>query len=85
MDMNILIYGGYGWIGQQFVEIIKNENICHVLSKTRVNNYDDIYNDLLDYDPTHVISFIGRTHGTHNGKYFSTIDYLTTRKTKRKY
>ena len=76
MDMNILIYGGYGWIGQQFVEIIKNKNICHVLSKTRVNNYDDIYNDLLDYHPTHVISFIGRTHGTHNGKYFSTIDYL---------
>ena len=75
-SMNILIYGGKGWIGQQFVDILKKQNICHVLSETRVNNYKDIYEDLLDYDPTHVISFIGRTHGTHNGKYFSTIDYL---------
>ena len=54
----------------------KKKKINHIISKTRVNNYDDIYNDLLDYDPTHVISFIGRIHGTYNGKYFSTIDYL---------
>lgn len=74
--MNILIYGGKGWIGQQFIDILKKEKICHVLSETRVNNYEDIYEDLLDYDPTHVVSFIGRTHGTYNGKYFSTIDYL---------
>ena len=73
--MNILIYGGNGWIGQ-FVNILKQKKINHIVSNTRINNYEDIYEDLLDYDPTHVVSFIGRTHGTHNGKYFSTIDYL---------
>mgnify|MGYP005628679523 CR=1 FL=1 len=74
--MNIVIYGGKGWIGQQFIDILKKRGICHIISETRVNNYDDVYNDLIEYNPTHVISFIGRTHGTYNDKYFSTIDYL---------
>jgi len=74
--MNILIYGGNGWIGQQFVNILKQKKISHIISKTRVNNYDDIYENLMDHNPTHVISFIGRTHGEYNGKYFSSIDYL---------
>ena len=25
--MNILIYGGKGWIGAQFIDILKKENI----------------------------------------------------------
>ena len=56
--MNILIYGGKGWIGQQFVDILKKHKINYIITETRVNNYDDIYNDLLDYDPTHVISYL---------------------------
>ena len=28
------------------------------------------------YDPTHIISFTGRTHGSINGKEYPTIDYL---------
>jgi len=74
--MNILIYGSKGWIGQQFIYILIKNSISHIISETRVNNYPEIYNDLLHNNPTHVISFIGRTHGTYNGKYFSTIDYL---------
>ena len=43
--MNILIYGGKGWIGQQFVDILKKQKINHIISETRVNNYDDIFFD----------------------------------------
>ncbi|NDG63749.1 MAG: NAD-dependent epimerase/dehydratase family protein [Planctomycetes bacterium] len=33
-------------------------------------------NELAEYKPTHVISFVGRTHGTIGDRVYSTIDYL---------
>ena len=32
--------------------------------------------DLMNNNPSHVISFIGRTHGCYKGVKYSTIDYL---------
>jgi dTDP-glucose 4,6-dehydratase len=82
--MKILIYGHKGWIGQQFVEILKTEqmknneeeSISFYLASSRVDNIDEMLKELDNIQPTHVISFIGRTHGEIDGKVYSTIDYL---------
>lgn len=74
--MNILIYGGNGWIGQQICEYLKNKNIKYVCGTSRCDNYDSIQNEILDIKPSHVISLIGRTHGKIGDKIYSTIDYL---------
>ena len=71
--MNILIYGSKGWIGQQFLDLLKNNNINFIEGKERENNYEDENNT---YKPSHVISLIGRTHGKIDDKVYSTIDYL---------
>ena len=87
--MKILVYGHKGWIGQQFVSILRekaelshdyeygqNTEFEYVLGEARVDNADAVLKELVFYSPTHVISFIGRTHGTIGDKVFGTIDYL---------
>ena len=74
--MKVLIYGGKGWIGNQFLELLILNDIDYFISNTRVKTYEDVIKELDVYDPTHVISFIGRTHGKINGKVYPTIDYL---------
>ncbi len=68
--MKILIFGAKGWIGSMFVNLLNNYD--YKCSECRADNIDDIKTELFDYNPTHVISFIGRTHGPG----YSTIDYL---------
>jgi dTDP-glucose 4,6-dehydratase len=68
--MKILIYGGKGWIGSQFVKILDKLNLTYFVSENRVDG--DIEREILCLQPTHIISFIGRTHGGN----FTTIDYL---------
>jgi aspartate-semialdehyde dehydrogenase len=36
--MNILIYGSNGWIGQQFISILKDKKIPFTKGKSRVEN-----------------------------------------------
>jgi len=76
--MKILIYGSKGWIGSMFLNLIKNNNIIEEILEgtSRVDNYHDVNNELDCHKPTHVISFIGRTHGITNGINYNTIDYL---------
>ena len=76
--MKILIYGGNGWIGSQFIEILNKQNIDFVSSSLKINldSKNIILDEILSIKPTNIISFIGRTHGKINDKYFSTIDYL---------
>lgn len=74
--MNILIYGGNGWIGSQVVSFLLKNNIQHTLSNVRVENVKEVENELIAYNPTHVLSLIGRTHGKIGEKVYSTIDYL---------
>jgi 3,5-epimerase/4-reductase len=74
--MKVLIYGHRGWIGEQFVVIMKNENIDFHLGKARVENEESIRQEIDEVQPTHIISFIGRTHGKIDDKVFTTIDYL---------
>uniref|UniRef100_A0A6C0DAC2 NAD(P)-binding domain-containing protein n=1 Tax=viral metagenome TaxID=1070528 RepID=A0A6C0DAC2_9ZZZZ len=74
--MQVLVYGWNGWIGNQFILLLKNNNISYICGKARVDNINDIKEELQNVNPTHVVSFIGRTHGKINNKVYSTIDYL---------
>jgi dTDP-glucose 4,6-dehydratase len=72
--MRVLIFGGNGWIGQQFVEIASTQNIEHRVATSRVDldHIAELEHEMDAFAPTHVVSFLGRTHGEK----FSTIDYL---------
>lgn len=74
--MKILIFGGNGWIGQQFQKILQEENLEYFISNVRVDHFLNVYNEFIDQKPTHVVSFVGRTHGNIGNQHFSTIDYL---------
>ena len=80
--MKVLIYGHKGWIGGLFSQILENNNIStesieYVLGQVRVNDVKALRQEISEVKPTHIISFIGRTHGTdENGKKWTTIDYL---------
>lgn len=74
--MKILIYGSNGWIGCQFIEVIKKNNIEYISGNSRVDNYDTLLEEINNINPTHIVSFIGRTHGIIDDKIYSTIDYL---------
>lgn len=73
--MKILTYGHKGWIGSQFFNIACHSHEC-IKGLSRVDNEKDVFDELEKHNPTHVVSFIGRTHGTFNDKEYSTIDYL---------
>ena len=74
--MKILIYGGKGWIGKQFIDIFDKLNIEYVLGNSRVDEFENTKKEILKINPTHILSTIGRTHGIIGDKKFSTIDYL---------
>lgn len=70
--MKVLIYGHKGWIGSQFLEIMDCNKINYIKGFSRVDNEEPLISEINEVCPTHIISFIGRTHGPG----FSTIDYL---------
>ena len=74
--MKLLIYGSKGWIGNQFIEILKEHKIQYFSGKSRVDNNLELLKEIEVVSPTHIVSFIGRTHGSINNKNYSTIDYL---------
>lgn len=74
--MKVLVYGSNGWIGQQFIDLLTHHNINFIKGISRVNNLEEVKQELINASPTHVISFIGRTHGTIDDKIYTTIDYL---------
>ena len=76
MIEKILIYGSKGWIGSQFIEILNTRNINYVEGISRVDDIENLYKEIRNIRPSHIISFIGRTHGTINDKVYTTIDYL---------
>ena len=66
--MKVLVYGSKGWIGGQFVEILKQNNIEFIEGTSRTDNESTLNNEIETIAPTHVVSFIGRTHGKINNK-----------------
>ena len=74
--MILLIYGHKGWIGTQFISLLEKQGYNYILGNERVDNTSSLLNELDKFKPTHVVSFIGRTHGTIGEKEYTTIDYL---------
>lgn len=74
--MKVLIYGSRAWIGGKVVEQFRKNSIEVVEGDSRVDNVSDLEKEIKQVSPTHIVSTIGRTHGTYNGKVYGTIDYL---------
>jgi dTDP-4-dehydrorhamnose reductase len=70
--MKILFFGSRGWIGKQFCEHLTKNNIEYMETFIRADNEKDVEKEIQLHNPTHIISFIGRTHGGN----YNTIDYL---------
>lgn len=71
--MKFLVYGSNGWIGQQFLNLLDAEGLEYVRGHDRCDRSKD---EIKRVNPTHVVSFIGRTHGEIDGNVIPTIDYL---------
>jgi dTDP-glucose 4,6-dehydratase len=74
--MFILIYGSNGWIGNIFKNILIKNNIQFYCGRSRVDCKKQLIEEINIVQPTHIISFIGRTHGRIGNKKITTIDYL---------
>ena len=74
---NVLIFGGNGWIGSKVVDLLQSMNINYVKSLCRADDINAIKQELdLIGNITHIMSFIGRTHGVYEDQVIGTIDYL---------
>jgi dTDP-glucose 4,6-dehydratase len=74
--MKVLVYGSRGWIGQQFISILSTQHIDFVIGNARLDHEMEVDEELDVVSPTHVASFIGRTHGRIGEQEYTTIDYL---------
>ena len=74
--MNILVYGSEGWIGRQICKLLDEMNIKWTQGKIRAENIDELEKEIIKNNPSHIFSFIGRTHGKIDNKEYTTIDYL---------
>lgn len=74
--MKVLVIGHNGWIGSMMIKLLKEKNIDYVTTNIRPENKAEFETELLNLIPTHVMSFIGRTHGVICDKTYTTIDYL---------
>lgn len=73
----VLVFGGNGWIGSKVVELLQNANIKVIKSLCRADDIKMIQRELdLIKNVTHIMSFIGRTHGVYENEVIGTIDYL---------
>jgi 3,5-epimerase/4-reductase len=72
-----LIFGANGWIGNQVINYLFKEGIPFLKANSRADDSDSIINELNENPQiTHIMSFIGRTHGVYEGNKITTIDYL---------
>jgi nucleoside-diphosphate-sugar epimerase len=72
--MKVLIYGSNGWIGSQVIDLLSAHTV--VKGVERGTNIEDLEAEIKTVNPTHIMSFIGRTHGSIDNKTYTTIDYL---------
>ena len=70
--MKILFFGHKGWIGNQFLDILLKNNIEVILTSVRADDEKNVENEINTHKPTHIVSFIGRTHGEG----INSVDYL---------
>ena len=66
--MKYLIYGANGWIGSMMCSLIEKENIEYLKGTVRVNETESLIGEIESVKPTHIMCFIGRTHGVYEGE-----------------
>ena len=74
--MRILVLGHRGWIGQMVVKLLEARGMDYVTTEVRPHDKHVFEEELIRLNVTHVMSFIGRTHGIIGEKTYTTIDYL---------
>jgi len=74
----ILLFGSNGWIGSKVVKLLEEKNIPLLKSTSRADDIASIRKEIRESQTpiTHIMSFIGRTHGTYENEKITTIDYL---------
>lgn len=75
--IKLLIFGSKGWIGGQFIDYLKSNysndsEFQYIETNVRADNEVMVNDIIIAHSPTHIISFIGRTHGEG----INSIDYL---------
>ena len=77
MSPVVLVFGSNGWIGSKVVRLLENLSVTVIKSDCRADDAVVVENEINSIkNITHVMSFIGRTHGTFEGNVIPTIDYL---------
>jgi 3,5-epimerase/4-reductase len=74
----ILLFGSKGWIGSKVVQLLQTKNIPVVQALSRADDIASIRKEIQEsvVPITHIMSFIGRTHGVYENTKITTIDYL---------
>ena len=74
----ILLFGSNGWIGSKVIHLLKEKNIPIVKATSRADDVNSIRKEIQESQTpiTHIMSFIGRTHGIYENEKITTIDYL---------
>ena len=62
--MKVLLYGKKGWIGQKVYDLLINEGHEVIVGSCRAENVKGLEDEIIAFQPTNIISTIGRTHGT---------------------
>jgi len=74
---SFLLFGGNGWIGSKVYTLLVGMGYKVTKATSRADDYIGIEKEIKSLENiTHVMSFIGRTHGIYNDEKISTIDYL---------
>lgn len=73
--MLVYVIGHKGWIGQMYIKLFKENNIDYTYSDYR-GETEQLRNDIISKNVTHILCTMGRTHGTRDGTTYTTIDYL---------
>ena len=66
--MKFLLYGHKGWIGTQLKKLIEKP----ILGNSRLENYEELEEEIKNISPDRIITTTGRTHG----KGYNSIDFL---------
>ena len=74
--MKVLLYGKDGWIGQKVYDLLVKDGHEVFIGSCRAENVKGLEEEIVAFQPTNIISTIGRTHGTIGETKYTTIDYL---------
>jgi dTDP-4-dehydrorhamnose reductase len=60
--MRLLVYGGNGWIGSQFLDYLSKHDVSFHRGESRCDNVSSVIQEIETIEPTHLVCFLGRTH-----------------------